>query len=170
MLAAKVNNIMKIQYKIGDATNPDGKDRKIICHICNDVGVWGAGFVVALSRRWKLPERRYREWHAGRTYDMPFELGSVQFVAVDSDTTVANMIGQHGIRRRSAGSPPIRYEAVGTALRITADYAIEHSASVHMPRIGSGLARGDWNIIEKIINDTLCNRSIKTTVYDLPKK
>jgi len=161
---------MAICYTIGDATKPNGEDRKIICHVCNDIGGWGAGFVIALSKRWKLPEQRYREWHAGRTDDMPFALGSVQFVHVDPDITVANMIGQHGIRRSSNGSPPVRYEAIRAALGIVADYAIEHSASVHMPRIGAGLAGGDWPTIEQIVEDTLCARSISVTVYDLPPK
>jgi hypothetical protein len=38
-----------------------------------------------------------------------------------------------------------------------------------MPRIGSGQAGGSWWIIEELINDTLVNRGICVTVYDLPK-
>ena len=53
-----------IDYVKGDATSPVGSGTKIICHVCNDVGGWGRGFVVALSRRWSAPEARYREWHA----------------------------------------------------------------------------------------------------------
>lgn len=37
-------------------------------------------------------------------------------------------------------------------------------ASVHMPRIGCGLAGGKWNEIEKIIEKTLIKNKIK--VYD----
>jgi hypothetical protein len=32
--------------------------KKLICHICNDLGGWGKGFVLALSRRWEGPEPR----------------------------------------------------------------------------------------------------------------
>lgn len=51
---------MPIQYTTGDATQPLADGAKIICHVCNDIGGWGAGFVVALSRKWSEPERAYR--------------------------------------------------------------------------------------------------------------
>ncbi len=44
----------------GDATSPQAKGRKVIAHICNDLGGWGKGFVLAISRRWPEPERDYR--------------------------------------------------------------------------------------------------------------
>jgi hypothetical protein len=40
------------------------------------------------------------------------------------------------------------------------------SASVHLPRIGCGLAGGRWELIEPLITATLCARDIATTVYD----
>ncbi|GGJ45802.1 hypothetical protein GCM10010121_066360 [Streptomyces brasiliensis] len=42
----------EIKYVRGDATVPSGKGVKAIAHVCNDVGGWGKGFVLALSRRW----------------------------------------------------------------------------------------------------------------------
>lgn len=53
----------QITYLKGDATNPMGKGNKIIAHICNDVGGWGKGFVLAISRKWKEPEKAYRKWY-----------------------------------------------------------------------------------------------------------
>ena len=53
-----------INYIKGDATCPQGKGNKIICHICNDVGGWGKGFVLAVSKKWKQPEAEYRDWHS----------------------------------------------------------------------------------------------------------
>jgi len=50
-----------IHYLIGDATKPDVAGNKIIAHICNDVGGWGKGFVLAISKSWPEPERKYRE-------------------------------------------------------------------------------------------------------------
>ena len=46
----------KIIYLKGDATKPEGLGTKIIAHVCNDVGLWGKGFVLAVSKRWKFPE------------------------------------------------------------------------------------------------------------------
>jgi hypothetical protein len=42
---------MQIQYIAGDATAPIGDGNKIIAHVCNDIGAWGAGFVLAISKR-----------------------------------------------------------------------------------------------------------------------
>jgi hypothetical protein len=95
-----------IHYHLGDATVPTGEGNKIIAHICNDIGCWGAGFVVALSRRWAAPEEEFRRWHAEREQN-DFALGAVQFVQVATDLLVANMIGQHLIMHTPAG-PPIR--------------------------------------------------------------
>lgn len=44
-----------INYLKGDATNPEISGNKIIAHICNDVGGWGKGFVVAVSKGGKNP-------------------------------------------------------------------------------------------------------------------
>ncbi len=52
---------MTIQYLKGDATNPTGDNNKVIVHICNDLGKWGKGFVLAISKRWSKPEQVYRD-------------------------------------------------------------------------------------------------------------
>lgn len=109
----------KITYLVGDAMSPTGEGKKIIAHICNDCkpGRWGAGFVLALSRRWVKPESEYRKWASSNDED--FELGSVQFVQVESDIVVANMIAQRGISFRNG--PPIRHDALSVCLgRVTA--------------------------------------------------
>jgi len=148
----------------GDATSPQAKGAKIVAHVCNDLGGWGKGFVVAVSRRWPEPERDYREWHRGRSGN-DFGLGAVRVIQVKPDTWVANMVGQRGIRTGSSG-PPIRYDALERCLTRLADHAVTLGASVHMPRIGCGLAGGRWELVEPIILRTLCARDVPTTVYD----
>lgn len=157
----------ELHYVIGDATRPEARGPKIIAHVCNDVGGWGRGFVVALSRRWPEPENAYRAWYSSKSHEQPFALGEVQFVSVSSDTWVANMIGQRDIRPHK-GVPPVRYEAIRTALSKVAAFAASKGASVHMPRIGSGLAGGDWAQVAAIVKDELLDKSIATYVYDLP--
>lgn len=154
--------VRKIRYLKGDATNPQTDGKKIIVHICNDIGAWGKGFVLAISKRWTKPEQEYRKWikEGGN-----FGLGEVQFVTVDSDITIANMIGQRGIRS-SKQSVPIRYESVNDCLQKVGEKAVEIGASVHMPRIGCGLAGGKWELIEPLINVTLVDKGIDVFVYD----
>lgn len=157
------NGITTIRYHEGDATEPVGSGLKIIVHICNDIGKWGKGFVLAVSRRWKEPERVYRE--AFKQTHSP-ALGDVQFVPVSKTITVANLIGQHGIATGAGGPPPVRYENIRAGLLKVAELARMKGASVHMPRIGCGLAGGEWAKIEPIIAESLADRGIEVTVYD----
>jgi len=152
-----------ITYLTGDATCPQAAGNRLIAHVCNDLGKWGRGFVLALSRRWAEPERAYRDWHRGRAGN-DFGLGAVQFVAVGPYLWVANMVGQHGVRR--GRTPPIRYEAVEQCLRRVAAKAVELRASVHMPRIGCGLAGGTWERVEPLVVKALCEAGLAVTVYD----
>ncbi|MFJ9737394.1 macro domain-containing protein [Streptomyces sp. NPDC101166] len=154
----------EITYIRGDATVPSVKGVKVIAHVCNDIGGWGKGFVVALSRRWPQPEAAYRAWHRERAAN-DFGLGAAQFVQVEPYVWVANLVGQRGIGTGSKGVP-VRYEAIDTALQALADKAAELDASVHMPRIGCGLAGGKWSRVEPLITERLVKRGIAVTVYD----
>lgn len=152
-----------ITYLVGDATKPIGDGNKVICHICNDIGAWGAGFVLAVSKRWKKPKEEYRNWYKSKTN---FVLGNNQYVKVEDDIVIANMIGQRGIRNPFNGVPPIRYDAVEKCLEKLAIACEKKNATVHMPRIGCGLAGGTWDEIEKIINRTLIAHNVNVFVYD----
>ena len=159
----------KIQYVSGDATKPIGNGHKLIIHCCNDIGAWGAGFVLALSRRWKHPEDCYRQWAHIKVWEgIPFELGQTQIVPANGhgEIFVGNMIGQRSIGRDSSGNPPIRYEAIEQCLYSVVKAITLHPMSVHCPKFGSDLAGGKWSIIEKIIEITLIANNIPVTVYN----
>jgi len=177
---------MQIHYTKGDATKPIGDGNKIVTHICNDIGAWGRGFVLAISKRWEFPELAYKKWYQyhrqkqsglqAQTFDVgvtfssseqTFALGQVQFVQVEQDIIVANMIGQFHIRKAPDGTPPIRYEAVSTCLRHVCAFAKERRATIHMPRIGSGLAGGNWDEIEGLIRQELTEKGVDVWIYDL---
>lgn len=156
--------MIPIRYLTGDATDPQAAGPKIIAHCCNDLGRWGKGFVMAVSARWPGPEEDFKAWAKFGTAG-GFVLGAVRFVEVRTDIFVANMIGQHGIKKGSNG-PPIRYPAIASALTAVGNKALELGASVHMPRIGCGLAGGKWEKIEPLILESLSSRGIEVTVYD----
>lgn len=154
----------EIEYVRGDATMPLGKGPKVIAHVCNDLGGWGKGFVLALSRRWPEPERAYRRWHRERAGN-DFGLGAVQLVQVGPLLWVANIVGQRGIRTGSQGVP-VRYEAIDAALTALAPQALALGASVHLPRIGCGLAGGRWERVEPLVHARLVVPGLAVTVYD----
>jgi len=152
-----------INYLVGDATEPVGGGLKFVVHICNDIGAWGAGFVTAISRKWLKPEIEYKNLY----YDGKVKLGVIQEVEVAPDITVINMIAQKGIRS-SLTSAPIRYDSLEECLYKVFLLAKERAATVHMPRIGCGLAGGNWETVEEIITRTM--KDLEVYVYDLPKR
>jgi len=156
--------MLPIAYLKGDATLPQAAGPAIICHVCNDAGGWGKGFVVAVSRRWHQPEAAYRTWFAERKRN-DFGLGSVQLVQVETAKWVANMVAQVGTRPHN-GRPPIRYDAVAACLATLSAHAVRLGASVHMPRIGCGLAGGEWSEVEPLIQAQLLPHGLQVFVYD----
>lgn len=112
------------------------------------------------------PEQRYRAWHRSEE-ELPFALGEVQFVQVAEDTWIANMIAQRDVRTIN-GIPPIRYNALRKALQRVAEEANRIGASIHMPRIGCGLAGGTWDEVGTIVQQELADKGIAVTVYDFP--
>lgn len=165
---------MKPKIIKGDATNPHGTGFKIIAHVVNDSGKWGKGFVMALSKKWPYLRNEYLNWYnecQEPEESTPFELGQVMFLGVNTYTSVANMLAQHGLVGRS-NKVPLRYDALQESLKKVADYADyltgkNKECSVHMPRIGCGLAGGKWDKVEPIIIEELCTKGIPVTVYDL---
>jgi O-acetyl-ADP-ribose deacetylase (regulator of RNase III) len=74
-----MNERCQIHYVTGDATAPIGTGHKIIAHVCNDIGAWGAGFVLALSKRWPQPKAEYLKIRPA------LALGLVQLVQVEKE-------------------------------------------------------------------------------------
>ena len=171
---------------VGDATKPAalGTVPIIIPHVCNDLGGWGAGFVLALSRTFgKKAETAYRAWYKNDgSYgfippnevmvkgDGRFKLGATQLVKhVPEKLVIANMVAQNGFGKQADGRPAIRYGALVDCMRVVADVAVVAQAEIHCPKFGSDLAGGDWNTISLLIRELWEDRGIDVTVYEFPK-
>jgi O-acetyl-ADP-ribose deacetylase (regulator of RNase III) len=139
-----------IHYLHGDATYPTTSPA-IITHICNNRGGWGKGFVLAISKRWKQPEQAYRDLHSR-------PLGHTQLVQVEPNIHVANLIAQSGFLSPQNPSP-LNYHALAYCLKSLDTHAKQLQADIHAPRLGTGLAGGDWNQIEQML------LSLKSEVY-----
>ncbi len=163
----------ELKYVLGDATNPRMEDDEMIFipHICNNKGLWGAGFVLALSKKWKIPEQRYRSWLCStNSIVQSGALGIVQSCQVAAsgkykNTHVVNMIAQNGVR--SPQNPkPIKYVALVKAMECVVMYVEPVGGSIHCPKFGSGLAGGDWRVIEALIQEIWVDAGINVTVYE----
>lgn len=181
----------------GDATKPTPLKAStqiiLIPHICNDIGRWGSGFVVALDKAFgPLCGNLYRFWYNKKEWreeiaqdtmsnayvlstDKAFELGKTLFVGMDNDNPrviIANMIGQHGIGPGPDGTPPIRYEALGKCMKTVAVAAkvAPHMTEIHAPKFGSLRAGGDWKIIEKMIQELWVEQGLIVAVYEFEER
>jgi hypothetical protein len=153
---------MKPNYVKGDCITVARKLSKetsvCIPHVCNDQGKWGAGFVLALSKAWprgneNSPEAVYR---AAR-----LTMGTVTFANPVDDIIVANMVAQTLV-----GKPrEIHY---GMLARCMESVNYRYYTGVHFvcPMFGSGLAGGDWNVIEELIEGIWCvTRDVTVVKY-----
>lgn len=151
-----------VRYVIGDATEPQA-ERVIIAHVVNNRGGWGAGFSGALSKRYPEAEAIYRSFTSRK-------LGKIQTLYPSEHVAIVNMIAQNGYK--SAANPvPLSYPALTLCLREVAKIKALIEAFyngqefvVQMPRIGAGLAGGDWERIESSINTFLP----EAIIVDLP--
>ncbi len=167
-----------ITYVKGDATAPQGDGPRLIMHVCNSVGGWGAGFVVAISKRWREPEEAYRAWYRDKVHPnvcgqiKTFGLGYVQAIQVEPELYVANMVAQKGYGSRGTAlhrteddtSVPLQYDALALCLVRVGRVAEMLKASIHAPRIGCGLGGGKWERVEPLLSKLLDGREVY--IYD----
>lgn len=145
---------MQIEYVKGDLLETNIKH---IIHGCNSHGVMRSG--VAKFIREKYPQA-YQDYNASyNSYGL--ELGTI-IVSVQNDGKVIhNAITQKDYGRDSS-RVYVSYWAIAEAFRKINLWGIKEIA---MPKIGAGLANGDWNVISAIIENTLIDT--KPVVYVL---
>lgn len=136
----------------------DNIDR-IICHIVNNKGGMGKGFALSLSQKYPKVKDKYKEWYAKSLLygDAKFKLGCIQDVWIDEKLNIINMLCQNGYKSND-NKVPLDYMALEMCLIQVND--MYKDREIWMPKIGSGLAGGDFNEIEKIINRILKERDV----------
>lgn len=155
-----------ITYLKGNVLEPRGAGPKIVVHVVNDATPnWGGrGVASAMRRRWPAVQDDFREWVGESRVNL--RLGHVRFFDVSDSLTIASIVAQHGYGESS--TPRIRYGAIERGLEQVARFAAERSATVHMPRLGTGYGGGVWLVMQEIITNVLCRIDLPVTVYDLP--
>ncbi len=154
---------MKIIYKIGDLLEAP---ERIICHGCNAQGKMGAGIAVPIRKRYPKAFDDYRALYEAQGNRL--ELGQVVFVDCPDGRVVIDAVTQE-FYGREPGVVYVSYDAIRTAVRRIDDWIAARDASivesVAFPKIGAGLANGDWDVIEAIIEDEA--RAFQPVVYTL---
>ncbi len=123
----------------------------IVVHGCNAQGRMGSGVAKAVRATWPQAYDVYR-----RTYvDEGLETGDIPYVFITPKLMVVNAITQNYYGY--GGKRYLSYRALKSAM-FNINYIAKKLGGfkqLHFPLIGAGLAGGDWNKIEKIIEDTV---------------
>lgn len=149
----------------GNATEPSGPGVKIVAHVVNDKALtWGAGFGAAVAAKYPAAKDNFKAAIMNRT--LKLSLGSTFVTTVSRDLHVFQMIAQKGYGEQ--GVARLSYVALRKCLEDLARWAENHSASVHLPKIGTGYGGGEWTMISELIRGELCERGIQVRIYELP--
>jgi hypothetical protein len=127
-----------------------GNRLNCILQVCNDHGRYGAGLSGALARKWPVIEREYLEW----SLTEEFGIGNIQNVRVDRHLSIINMVAQRGLISQH-NKHPLDYFSLEMCLirifGIFCQYQLKFPdgfITIYCPKIGSGLAGGDWGKIK----------------------
>jgi Zn-dependent peptidase ImmA (M78 family) len=148
----------------GDALRPRGPGPSLLAQVVNDATPnWGGGFSLSVKREFPTAQTQFQEWASkGRN----LRLGRIHIADVKKGLSIASLIAQKGYG--DSPTPRIRYAALKECLDSLAEAALERNAKVHMPRMGSKLAGGNWSLILQLVDDCLIRRGVPVTIYSLP--
>lgn len=133
----------------------------IIAHGCNCRNGYGSGVAYTMSQRYPKAKSLYHE-----KYDEEgWELGEVQFVLQNDGKYIANCATQDAFMPR--GYRHVNYDSVEECMEKVKRFAKEKGLSIAIPKIGAGLAGGDWHTIEAILEHVFSDYDV-TIYYQKP--
>ena len=146
----------------------------IICHQVNCQGIMGHGIAKQVKEKYKGVFNEYKRYCDAHADNRETMLGEALIVDVDYGAAVldwlvnkerkyiANIFGQltYGTGLRT------NYKALVLGLEVVASFAKEHNLSVAIPyKIGCGLAGGDWNKVNILIEGVFAGTGIEVLMY-----
>lgn len=141
-----------IKYIKGDLLTTNCE---IIAHGCNCSGGFGSGIAGLIAKKYPIVKENYlkKYWSVSG-----WALGDIQFNRVNTSFNeykiIINCATQFYYGREAKyGKVYVSYEAIEIIMNKLYNYSKENNLKIAIPKIGAGLAGGDWKVIEKIIND-----------------
>jgi O-acetyl-ADP-ribose deacetylase (regulator of RNase III) len=130
----------------------------LIVHGCNLQKAMNSG--VAKAIRNKYP-KVFTDYVSG--INSGKSLGDICFTKVTGKLYIANSLTQEFYGNSSqTGRCYVSYTALEKVFEKVNIFALENNLPVYFPKIGCGLAGGDWKIVSEIINKALDSRISKT--------
>lgn len=163
-------DVRGIEYRHGNAAAFGWDANAAIVHIVNDrAHRWGPqGFARALRYAHQGAYDDYAWWKAETPKAKT--LGTVHMAEVEGNNRyVVSLVAQRGYGKSSG--PRIQYGALDLALRDARERLDQAGVrSVQMPKIGTGQAGGNWNVIEGLIREHLVSEGFKVRVIEQPPR
>lgn len=154
-----------IRYVNGNVLEPRGPGVKVICQLVNNLARrWGGGIARQAAKRFPSAESEFGTWLTGLPRDE--RLGQVHFSQPTRNVVISSIVGQAGVGRSLL--PRIDYRAVETGLAHVSRFASARGATVHLPRIGTGSAGGNWETIRSLIEEEFVQSGLVVTIYTPP--
>jgi O-acetyl-ADP-ribose deacetylase (regulator of RNase III) len=151
-----------INYLKGDVTKMEAgltENAKVLIHVCNNHGGFGAGVSGAIGGKWPIVENVYRY------FSDKLELGTIQFVRVEDNKYVCNLIAQDGYSTPT--KPACDLKALKLSLKMLNQILyLDPKIEIHGPRLGAGLGGRSWSDIEPILQEVFPDKEVY--IYDLP--
>lgn len=146
-----------IKYIDGDLVR-DADQYDVIAHCCNCFCTMGAG--IAPQIKHKFPEAY--EVDCETTSGDQDKLGTITYTE-NTTPIVVNLYGQYDYKGRQQGRMDLDYSALRKALGLMREKF--SGKKIGLPMIGSGLAGGSWDIIERIIQEELNGEDVTVVKY-----
>lgn len=163
---------MPILYRVGDLLDAD---QRCIAHGVNTSGIMGAGVARLIREAYPEVFLKYREDFKNQKLN----LGSLRFCETEeklgdgNSRVVVNMVTQHLGREPVLGcGMPVSYDAIQACFRELEKHAtdLSNGLEVGIPKIGSGLGGGSWDVIHAILEKIATSKSKLTLIVYVTSK
>ena len=159
-----MSTVGKLTYLSGDALEPKAQVY-VIAHVVNNKDAMGSGFVVPLMNKYPIVKTLYHQFtRVGGLY-----LGNVQFIPIEKEVWVANMVAQDGFPTKYK-PVALNYDALSQCLQTVGRFCQRHKMTMVGPKFGAGISGGSWDKIEQIIENRVCSLGVNVEIYSLPAK
>lgn len=128
----------------------DNKVIDVLVHGCNCFHTMGAGIAKQIKEKYYAAYEADLQTIKGDKN----KLGTYSSIQINDNQFIINAYTQYHFY----GNRPIDYDALRNVFRLI-DLNFENKR-IGIPKIGAGLAKGDWNIIQEIIDEEVNNNTI----------
>jgi O-acetyl-ADP-ribose deacetylase (regulator of RNase III) len=135
-------------------------DFNVIAHGCNCFCVMGAGIAPKMVEAFDCDELPLEDsWFSGDIN----KLGNIEYARRKISSGVVNVVNCY-TQYETGGLSPLNYEALTLCMKkINHIFKGKH---IGLPKIGCGLAGGDWNRVKRIIQSELKDCDVTIVIYE----